>query len=309
MPDVRQQLGSSLIQHGKSSDRIYVMELADEDMPSLIEDLEKLARARRYSKIFAKVPGRWRHLFRQAGYRSEAVIPHFFAGREEGHFMGRFLDPRRSLTRSTATLQQIIHLSLKKAELEMDKARLPPGLDLRQCLVEDVESMSNLYRLVFASYPFPITEPGFLLETMTNNVVYFGAWVDGQLVGLASAEQYLQARNAEMTDFATHPDFRGQGLAQALLRSVEDYARSVGHRTAFTIARARSAGMNITFARRGYSFAGTLINNTQISGNIESMNVWYKSLPSRKAAPRRVSRASLTVENERVTQNAPLKSS
>jgi hypothetical protein len=28
----------------------------------------------------------------------------------------------------------------------------------------------------------------------------------------------------------------------------------------------------------GYLFAGTLTNNTNISGKIESMNVWYKSL-------------------------------
>jgi hypothetical protein len=36
--------------------------------------------------------------------------------------------------------------------------------------------------------------------------------------------------------------------------------------------------MNITFAKNGYEYAGTLKNNTNISGNIESMNVWYKHL-------------------------------
>ena len=55
-------------------------------------------------------------------------------------------------------------------------------------------------------------------------------------------------------------------------------ARERGHRVAYTIARALSFGMNITFARRGYLFAGTLVNNTNISGRIESMNVWYKRL-------------------------------
>ena len=45
-------------------------------------------------------------------------------------------------------------------------------------------------------------------------------------------------------------------------------------------ARSRliSGGMHITFARRGYRFGGTLVNNTDISGQIESMNVWYKTL-------------------------------
>ena len=37
-------------------------------------------------------------------------------------------------------------------------------------------------------------------------------------------------------------------------------------------------GMNITFAKHGYHYAGTLNNNTNICGRIESMNVWYKSL-------------------------------
>ena len=51
-----------------------------------------------------------------------------------------------------------------------------------------------------------------------------------------------------------------------------------GMHTAYTIARSLSAGMNITFAKLGYVFAGTLTNNTNISGKIESMNVWYKLL-------------------------------
>ena len=39
-----------------------------------------------------------------------------------------------------------------------------------------------------------------------------------------------------------------------------------------------SAGMNITFSKNGYKYGGTLVNNTDISGQIESMNVWFKNL-------------------------------
>ena len=49
-------------------------------------------------------------------------------------------------------------------------------------------------------------------------------------------------------------------------------------KTAYTIARSLSPGMNITFARHGYLYGGTLTNNTNISGSIESMNIWYKPL-------------------------------
>ncbi|HOM70936.1 MAG TPA: putative beta-lysine N-acetyltransferase, partial [Armatimonadota bacterium] len=49
-------------------------------------------------------------------------------------------------------------------------------------------------------------------------------------------------------------------------------------KTAYTIARSLSYGMNITFAKQGYQYAGTLTNNTNICGHMESMNVWYKHL-------------------------------
>jgi len=49
-------------------------------------------------------------------------------------------------------------------------------------------------------------------------------------------------------------------------------------KTAYTIARSTSYGMNSTFAKCGYSFKGRLIKNTQIGGDIEDMNVWSKAL-------------------------------
>jgi len=36
--------------------------------------------------------------------------------------------------------------------------------------------------------------------------------------------------------------------------------------------------MNITFAKQGYQYAGCLVNNSNICGSIESMNVWYRQL-------------------------------
>jgi beta-lysine N6-acetyltransferase len=82
----------------------------------------------------------------------------------------------------------------------------------------------------------------------------------------------------EMTDFATLPELRGQGAAQSLLLAMEEAMRARGLQLAFTIARAYSAGMNVTFAKCGYRYGGTLCNNTNISGNIESMNLWSRPL-------------------------------
>jgi hypothetical protein len=58
---------------------------------------------------------------------------------------------------------------------------------------------------------------------------------------------------------------------------MEKYIKELGLKTAYTIARALSYGMNITFAKMGYTYSGTLVNNTNISGRLESMNVWISN--------------------------------
>ena len=63
------------------------------------------------------------------------------------------------------------------------------------------------------------------------------------------------------------------GLAGLLLGRMEIEMLKKGITTLYTIARAYSYGMNITFARSGYIFSGTLPNNTQIAGGLETMNV------------------------------------
>ena len=46
-----------------------------------------------------------------------------------------------------------------------------------------------------------------------------------------------------------------------------------GIKTVYTIARAVSYGMNITFAKQGYVYGGAPFQNTHISGSIENMNI------------------------------------
>jgi len=138
--------------------------------------------------------------------------------------------------------------------------------------------MASLYKKIFISYPFPIYQPQYLEQTMKTHVDYFGAELEGKLVALSSAEKDKENKNVEMTDFATLPEWRGYGLAQNLLLKMEKYIRQEKFLTAYTIARAYSLGMNLVFANNDYIYRGCLINNTNISGQIESMNVWSKNL-------------------------------
>lgn len=148
----------------------------------------------------------------------------------------------------------------------------------RVCSPEDVDTMAQLYGCVFPSYPFPIHDPAYLAQIMASHVRFVTAESDGRMVALASTEMDAENKAVEMTDFATLHEWRGQRLARRLLIYMEQLMRAEEMITAFTIARAVSPGMNITFARLGYEYGGRLVNNTNIGGAIESMNVWHKRL-------------------------------
>ncbi len=274
--DTVEEFQGSTIQHGPYNDRIYLMRLADRASVDFPQQLISLAETKEYSKIFVKVPKDASAAFMQAGFEKEAEIPGFFSGRTSALFMGYYLNNARKQEDDVARLENILHIAEDKQKTAV------PTLDarfrLRQCLEEDVSEMAAIYDQTFASYPFPIHEPAYLLETMQTHVAYFGAEIDGALAALASAEMDRKAANVEMTDFATLPEQAGNNLSLYLLERMEKAMQEQNLCTAYTIARAVSPAMNITFARAGYSFAGRLKNNTNISGSIESMNVWYKPL-------------------------------
>ncbi|MDY0269545.1 putative beta-lysine N-acetyltransferase [Trichloromonas sp.] len=279
MTDRIETFGQSTIQHGKHSDRVYLMKLGRSDLPELLTRLEELADEKGYSKIFAKVPDDRLEPFQRRGYRPEARVPGFYQGDLDAHFLGKYLCPQRREEPRPGRVAEVLALARRKSSLPE-----PPSLSgdyrWRPLSPDDTEAMVAVYRRVFASYPFPIHNPAYLARTMAENVRYHGIFRNERLVAIASAELDKSGENAEMTDFATLPDERGQGLANYLLTRLEETAANEGIVTAYTIARAYSFGMNITFAKHGYAFSGTLTRNTQISGELESMNVWYKPLAS-----------------------------
>ena len=276
--DSCETIGRSIIQHGPYSNRVYLMKLDKRDLPGIVGQIDELARREGYTKLFAKVPAGTAEYFITHGYRREASIPRFYQGEEDALFLGKYIDPSRARADNKEVLEEVLSLARKKAESGQDDCMLPPGWNLLSCGPEQAEEMSRIYKVVFPSYPFPIHNPEYLRETMRSHIEYFGIAKDGKLIAISSSEMDLKGFNVEMTDFATLPEYRGQGLARCLLQKMEVVMSEREMRTAYTIARAVSPGMNITFARMGYKYSGTLVNNTQISGTIESMNIWYKWL-------------------------------
>lgn len=267
----------SLVQHGKNNDRIYLMKLAKEDEEVILKELSNLAKKFGYSKIFGKIPKQIAPLFYADGYILEAYIPDFYKRKEDVLFVSKFLNPARLLNLETDQLKSFNKLLLNKSG-KQKKLKKKSEYTVRRLTKKDFEQITGIYREVFQSYPFPIHNPGYILKTMEENVWYFGAEKDGKLAALASSEIDFNGENAEMTDFATKHSHLGNNLSVLLLKSMEKEMKKQGIKTLYTIARLNSIPMNMTFLRFDYTYSGTLIQNTNISGNIESMNVYYKHL-------------------------------
>jgi putative beta-lysine N-acetyltransferase len=275
--DIVTRLGSSVIQHGPFNDRIYLMKLAPGDAGTIIPAIEALAEERRYSKICVKVPTSAKDRFCEAGYRVEAHVPRMYGGREDGWFLARYPDPRRAHSGDAARITDVLEVSRSRSE-GCRSSCLPPDFEILEAEKRDVDALAALYAEVFETYPFPIHDPSFIRAAMDDSTRYFIVRTGGRVVAAASSEMDVPAGNVEMTDFATDPAYRGMGLCSALLSAMEEEMRRIGIRTSFTIARAAFYPITITFARAGYRFGGTLVNNTNICGAFESMNVWYRSL-------------------------------
>lgn len=268
----------TLIQHGSLSNRIYLMKLHEQDAPIILKKLSELARDNKYTKIFCKIPTWLAPIFLSGGYIQEANIPKFYNGTDDVSFVSKFLDSDRKLKIDSLAFEKLSLLLKGESKKHKDSNQLKPEYEIRKLVNTDVKQITAIYKDVFISYPFPIHKPEYILETMNENVQYYGAIKDNELMAIASSEIDAKGLNAEMTDFATHKKFLGNNLSSVLLQKMEDEIKTQGIRTVYTIARLNSIAMNKTFLKFDYRYSGTLINNTNIAGSIESMNVYYKHL-------------------------------
>ncbi len=279
MYDTIERVGHSTIQHGKNNNRIYLMKLDKRDKDTIIPKLENLAAHNDYGKIFAKVPF-WGCLqFQQKKFFKEAFIPNLYNGKVGSYFMSKYFDRSRYLLSKAKRdeIYEILQIAKTKAG-KVNDSNEKTDFKIKILKQKDMPMLAELYKTVFTSYPFPILDETYLLKTMKKNIIYFGAFKDKTLVAASSADVDLEDRNVEMRDFATNPDYLGNNLSLHLLNSMESDMIDKEIITSYTITRSFSTGINITFAKNKYQFSGLLINNSNINGQLECMNVWYKKL-------------------------------
>lgn len=277
MYDQITEIGNGLVQHGKQNNRVYAMKVPKANPKGFITKIEDLASNKKYKKIIAKVPDDIKEEFIERGYVEEAHVPNFYKGKEGCCFVSKYMCSTRKRIINKDEIKKVLQVA-ERNKGRLYRTNLKESYICRRAEGKDIREMTALYKKVFLNYPFPIHEESYIASTMDKDVVYFGVWYNNRLIALSSSEVDWKSKNVEMTDFAVDPSHRGRNISSKLLQIMEKEMKRYDIVTAYTIARAVSYGMNCTFAKNGYDYAGTLYNNTHIGSDIESMNVWYKEL-------------------------------
>jgi beta-lysine N6-acetyltransferase len=256
--------------------RIKLIQYSRYDVESLLKHLEELAKEKDIGKVMIYANPEDISFFEKLGFQREGEISGFFQG-NPACILSRFLEEDRAHKKDEEKKDQIVEMA-EQAEAIKERPRLDPKYQLRHAVKEDAEALAKLYQLVFETYPTPIHDPDFIRQCMDQDV-YFTVVTEGdQIVSSASADVFPHFQCAEITDCATHPDHQGNGLLSAIIYDLELRMKEKGIPHLFSLTRAVSTGMNMVIAKLGFEYKGRLIQNSQISGDFEDMNIWVKKL-------------------------------
>jgi putative beta-lysine N-acetyltransferase len=243
-------------------------------LSALGEYLLSLARDEGYGKVLAEVREEDWERFLGRGFAPEGLIPGYFQG-DVAYLMAYYLDTERQ---ASSRLEQENEVLEKVLEAEPLRAQgLDPRFSLEPATEEDAPELAGLFRRVFITYPTPLHDAAYVAKLIQSREGVFRiVRDDGRLVSSAAAEVDWAKGNAEMTNCATLPDYRGEGLMASILADLEVEMSREGVGCLFSIARASSHGMNMVLQRLGYRYQGRLVNNCHIMGDFEDMNIWVR---------------------------------
>ncbi|BCZ44470.1 putative beta-lysine N-acetyltransferase [Clostridium gelidum] len=215
-------------------------------------------------------------IFEEAGFELEGKINGYFKGKD-AFCMSYFIISDRKICSNFTKKELLVKECLAVRDTfihRSDKSKYC----IRNANENDIKEMVKLFSTVFSTYPSPVYDEEFLKETMNGKVLYKVAVYDGKIIGIASADMDKENLNAEMTDCATYPDYRGKGILSNIICSLEVDLKKKGFRTLYSLSRAINPGVNIVLSKHNYKYTGRLVNNCNICGTFEDMNIWVKNI-------------------------------
>ena len=278
MYDTLEKINGAELHHGKTHNRLYLMQSEQNNWDSLIPKMKNLAQEKSYDKILGLIPEDAIEVFKSNGYQVEAKIPRLYNGEITGYFLADYLNVKRAHCnkQELKTIQSVKTIAKAANKPEEDSYfALSQNLEVRRLNHNDLSAMIQLHEKAFKSYPFPIHKAEYLLELAERNHEFYGLFDQGELIVSAIIKLHKKESNVEIIDFATHPNSNGLNLSYYLVQEIKKNFDDMDYKTIYSLVRATSYGLNITFSKHGFMLGGTLFNNTLIRDTMESMNVWY----------------------------------
>ncbi|WP_418791532.1 putative beta-lysine N-acetyltransferase [Phosphitispora sp. TUW77] len=257
--------------------RIKVLDYQAATVRAMVEYLNYLARENGFGKVvLVSREEDWETCI-SYGYILEGFIQEYFRGEKPGYCLTRFFDKERRISQFIEDEDEILQEILAQPST-VNLKKLSEDSRLRSAGIEDIPALAELFTAVFSSYPAPLYKPEYLEQVVGKKSHFKIIEHQGKIVSAASAEINRTNMTAEMTDCATLPDYRGQGLMSILINALEIEMKKEHIHTLYSLSRALSHGINLVFHRHGYTYGGRLINNCNIMGKFEDMNLWVKHL-------------------------------
>ncbi len=229
-----------------------------------------------------------KELGKKFGYTLEAIIP--FDGISV-YYLGKNADDRKS-DPSLLAIERKKALEIRRT-LSKTEVTLGPSFRIERMADEHVEQLHELYRLTFTQYPFELN-PQTLRSIMESAKVLVAINSEGRIVSSLVGEsieiplensEIERIRLVELSEAATHPDYRAKGLLSFLVRQmVETIKKDSSVKTIiYGEARASHIPANVILRKNGAVYAGTLekhcliesVRNIPEEGIFENLNVWY----------------------------------
>lgn len=234
-----------------------------------------LAKREGLGKIISNCRIRLLKPFRNCGFTIEGIINGFFQG-EDAYCISFFTDPQRKDSMHKAEEDSIIHSCISNCGQYIPNQRTE--YQVRDAAVSDIPQMVKLFSEVFETYPSPIFSMEYLKKVMGERVLFKVAVDSNKLISIASADMDLVNMNAEITDCATYPKYRGKNILSNLIFKLESDLKKKGFHTLYSLSRAINPGINKVLCKHSYRYCGRLVNNCHICGGFEDMNIWIKRL-------------------------------
>lgn len=242
-----------------------------------LEKIKEFASVNQAGKIIANTVLPNLKLFTQAGFCIEGKIDGFFKG-ADAYCASYFMDSKRKISNNPEQKDKIIAQCLKSHSRCIAGGSNTLPYSIRTATQRDIGEIVALFKTVFSTYPTPVYDEEYIRQTMNGKILYKVAESEGKIIGIASADMDIENLNAEMTDCATYSEYRGKGILSNIINELELELKNRNFITLYSLSRAINIGINMVLCKHEYKYAGRLINNCNICGTFEDMNIWTKNI-------------------------------